>query len=788
MKIARNRIIKILLIVIGFITITVGLVILFISPITKYLVEKYDEKYLGRQITMDWVYVNPFTGYVHIENLNVYESSKSSLYKENDNIFFSSVGVSANFAMLRFLSKTIEISEITLDRPKGIIIQNKKELNFTDLIKLFTPERPRTTPASVHFTILSIKIENGVFYYREEVTPINYFIREVNIESTGKRWNSDTLALKYSFTSGPSTGTAKGNFSINFRTVDYRISASIHKFDLKFLEQYLRVLVNYGTLRANLDADIKATGNFRDLEILNAKGMLAFNDFHCGKNPDDDYAAFDRLVFQIIRLNPREHLYVFDSLLLHHPFFKYERYDYLDNLQMMFGKNGANLSDAGSGAGRFNLIMTIAGYIKGLVRNFFQSDYKINRLAIYKGEFRYNDFALSEKFSVSANPLTFEADSVDRHLTRVNAYLKSGIQPYGSISVTLCINPKNKDDFDMQYHILKIPVTVFNPYLITYTSFPLDRGTIELNGAWKVRDGSIQSDNHLVVIDPRRTNRVRNKDKKWLPLPLIMSLIRERGNVIDYEIPITGNLKDPKFHLKDVIIDLLENIFVKPATAAYRLEIKNTETEIEKSLTLKWQMRQSSLLSDQEEFVNKMVDFLIKNPDASITVYPIEYAEKEKEYIGFFEAKKKYFLRSEGKNARFLSEDDSIMVDKMSVKDSLFVHYLNKHNDDTMLFTIQDKCTVYIGSARINSGFNELTKARENSFILPFKNKAVENRVKIHAGETNIPYNGFSFYKITYKGELPESLIKANRKMNEFNDEAPRKKYKKERKQNRNVL
>ena len=180
--------------------------------------------------------------------------------------------------------------------------------------------------------------------------------------------------------------------------------------------------------------------------------------------------------------------------------------------------------------------------------------------------------------------------------------------------------------------------------------------------------------------------------------------------------------------------------------------------------------------------------FLKDNPDATISITPLNYDNKEKEYILFYEAKKKYFFTTQKKDEATYSKEDSIAVDKMSVKDSLFVHYLNKHNDDTMLFTIQDKCTVYIGSARINSGFNELTKARENSFILPFKNKAVEKRVKIHAGETNIPYNGFSFYKITYKGELPESLIKANRKMNEFNDEAPRKKYKKERKKNGNVL
>ncbi len=40
----------------------------------------------------------------------------------------------------------------------------------------------------------------------------------------------------------------------------------------------------------------------------------------------------------------------------------------------------------------------------------------------------------------------------------------------------------------------------------------------------------------------------------------------------------------------------------------------------------------------------------------------------------------------------------------------------------------------------------------------------------------------FHIYKIDYKGEFPESLIKAYQKMNELNDEAPRKKFKQERK------
>ncbi len=781
MKIANTKLKKTLIIVISSIIITVTVVILLISPIAKYLLEKYVEKYTGRHIKMSWIYVNPFTGYVHISNLKIYESKSLPAYKEGDSIFFSADGVSANFALRKLLSKTIEISEITLDKPRGIVIQNKKFLNFTDLIKTFTPKKPRTTPATFHFNILRIKIENGAFYYLEEITPINYFIKEANFESTGKYWNADTMEVKFSFSSGSGGGTANGTFSINFKTQDYKVTAIVNKYDLKFMEQYMKDLTNYGNFSANLDADIKTTGNFKDQENMTAKGMVILNDFHFGKNPDDDYASFDKLVLKIDELSPKKHVYNFDSLSLTHPFLKYERYDYLDNIQMMIGKNGANISAANANPARFNLILEIAKYVKVLANNFFQSDYKINRLAIYKADLKFNDYAISEKFSADADPLYIFADSINRNHKRVTVTLKSGIKPYGNISVTLSINPKNKEDFDLHCRVQKVPTTMFNPYLVTYTSYNLDRGTIELNSTWNVRDGNIQSVNHIVIIDPRVTKRLRNKDQKWLPMPLIMSFIRERGNVIDYEIPINGNLKNPKFHLRDVLVDLLDNTFIKPATAPYRLNVKNMEAEIEQSHTLKWKMRQGSLLPDQEKFVNTLVDFLIKNPQTTIEVYPMQYAQKEKEHILFFEAKKKYFLLSEDKNALF-SENDSLKVDKMSVKDSLFVHYLNKKVGGNMLFTIQEKCNKFIGSAIVDAKFKQLNKERENAFILYFTKNAVQNRVKMHNGENNIPYNGFSYYKIAYKGEIPEALTKAYRKMNELNDEAPRKKFKNDRK------
>ncbi len=760
----------------------VVLVILFISPITKYVVQKYDVKYLGREITLGWAYVNPFTGYVHLSNLKVFEM-------ESDSLFFSAEGVNANFEMLKLFAKTYEISQITLNHPRGIIIQNKSELNFNDLIELFSSKKKSTSGKKrVHFNILKIKINDGEFHYREEQIPVNYFIKNVNIESIGKQWDSDTIVAKFSFASGTSVGDMKGDITINFKNLDYRFAVLVNKFDLDIIQQYLKDLSNYGSFRASLDADLKAKGNFRERENLTASGVATFNEFHFGKSPEDDYASFDKLVLAVTELSPENHKYLFDSISLSHPFFKYERYDYLDNIQSVFGKKGANIKTAAADETQFNLVIEIARYIKVLAKNFIKSDYKIGRVAIYNSDIQFNDFSTTEKFAVELEPLTIVADSIDKEHDRVEISLKSEIKPYGNLSVALSINPNDSSDFDLNYHFQKLPVSLFNPYIISYTSYPLDRGTLEFKGTWNVKNGKIKSENHVILIDPRVTKRIKNKDTKWIPVPLIMAFVRENGNVIDYEIPITGDLKNPKFHAGDAILDLLENVFVKPITTPYRIQVKSIEGEIEKSLSLKWAMRNSLLLPAQEKFIEKMADYLVENPEASVSIDPQQYEQKEKEYILFFEAKKKYFLLRNNKTNQSFNEVDANAVDKMSVKDTVFVTYLNKLLNDSMLFTIQQKCALFIDSSIVDRRFQSLAKERENAFMLFFNTAGVQHQVKISPGKNLIPYNGFSFYKINYKGEFPEALTKAYLQMNELNDETPRKKFKQERSKNGNTL
>jgi len=774
MKLANTKLKKRLLIA-GIILILVPtIIIVFISPITKYLVEKYSVKYTGRKIKMDWAYVNPFTGYVHFSNFKVYEAV-------GDSIFFSSEGISVDFALRKILSKTYEITRLVLDKPKGTIILSNRVLNFNDLILRFAANPADSVKPPLHFNILNVKINDGTFYFRSILSKVNYFVKDVNLESSGKYWNIDTVVGKISFLSGIGTGDVAVNFTINLNTLDYRYSVIVHKLSLEIIAQYLKDITSYGTFSANLDANIKATGNFKNEENLDETGRLQINDFHFGKTPQEDYLSFDKFVLVMNEVNPDKHIYHLDSVVLIHPYFKYEEYDKLDNIETMFGENGANVVAVDADKKRFNLIIELGHYLINVSKNFFESVYKINTLALNRGNILFNDYSKSEEFSIAADPLYIAADSVHQDKGRIQMSLKTGIKPYGNATINASVNPRDSEDFNVDFHIAKIPITIFNPYLISYTSFPMDKGTIDFNGSWKVRDGVIQSQNHLLIIDPSISKGIKNKNDRWIPMWLVMYLIRDRGNVIDYEIPVTGNLKNPKFHLHDVLFSTLRNIIVKPVTTPYRIEVNNQENDIEKSLTLNWGIRQSNMQSNEENFTKKLAKFLVENPGTSIVITPQHYETKEKEYILFFEAKKKYYLLLHPENAASFSESDSDYVDKMSVKDSLFVHYLNKHLTHTLEFTIQDKCGSLISPAFVNAKFNQLNKARESNFLSHFEGLGVGKRITFSTSQNTIPYNGFSFYKITYKGELPDYLIKAYCKMNELDNEKPREKYQKER-------
>lgn len=760
-------------------TIIAAVVIVMIacaSPIGKYTLEHYvGPKVLGRQVKTNWVYVNPLTGYVHISGLKIYEQGGDSL------TILTADELNVHYNILKTLTKNFEFTDADLVRPVGWIIQDHKVFNFTDLIIHFSPKHPRPPGPKVrhplHINILNFKITDGEFHYVEKSIPINYYMKHVNISSPGKWWAVDSFHLRFDMQSGSGTGTIKGDGFLDLYKMDYGVAANVKKIDLQILEQYLRDLANYASLRGTVDADIRSTGNFKDSLALHVDGPVSISDFHVGKSPTSDIIAFERLSFSIHDLTPRRYQYWFDSIALQHPQFVYERYDYLDNLRNMFGAKAEKVKAAQADATKFNLIIEIGKYVKVLVQNFLQSSYRLDHFNIYDADLKYVDYALREKFYIGARHLYTHADSVYKANPHIQVSIRTEVNPHGTFTASVGINPGTYQDYDLHYQLQRVPAALFNPYFITYTSYPVDRGIIELGGTTLVRHDQLHSDNHLLVLDTRVGASVRKGDTKKEPMPLIIAILRNPGNAVDVNIPIAGDLHDPHFKIWNIVGQIVRNIIIKPPYFPYIEHTKKVENTVEKTLAIKWELRRYDLVEDQEKHLQDIADFMERYPQAQIQITSTEYRSKEKEYILLYEAKKKYYLDTRHRAPASFSMADSILVDQMSVKDSGFVHYLTAQPGVELLYSVQEKAAHLLGAELIDHHYDQLSRARRDRFLSFFRANGTQDRVRFASARDIIPFDGYSVYKIEYFGKTPPELIEAYDKLVALNHIDPRLRY-----------
>ena len=136
---------------------------------------------------------------------------------------------------------------------------------------------------------------------------------------------------------------------------------------------------------------------------------------------------------------------------------------------------------------------------------------------------------------------------------------------------------------------------MFNPYLITYTSFPFDKGAMEIAGTWNVINKQINSINHLSIINPTTADKIKKSGTRHVPVPLLLAFVRDWHRTINIDLPITGDLNDPTYHLSNVIFDVLKNIFEKPPTLPFAISIQQNQADKEDHVMMEWKPLQAQI-------------------------------------------------------------------------------------------------------------------------------------------------------------------------------------------------
>ncbi len=142
----------------------------------------------------------------------------------------------------------------------------------------------------------------------------------------------------------------------------------------------------------------------------------------------------------------------------------------------------------------------------------------------------------------------------------------------GPIAITGKINPLNSTQTnDITISVKDMDLTPASPYAGKFAGYEIAEGKLNLDLNYELIGKKLDSKNVITLDQFNFGDKVESPDATHLPVRLAIALLKDREGKIVLDVPVQGDLSDPKFRVGKVVVRVIENILVKVATSPFSL-------------------------------------------------------------------------------------------------------------------------------------------------------------------------------------------------------------------------
>ncbi|MGC2424285.1 MAG: DUF748 domain-containing protein [Nitrospirota bacterium] len=152
--------------------------------------------------------------------------------------------------------------------------------------------------------------------------------------------------------------------------------------------------------------------------------------------------------------------------------------------------------------------------------------------------------------------------------------LKTKINNFAPAEITGKLNPLAKPiyvNISMRLDNMDLPPT--SPYSTQYIGYGIVSGQLSLNLKYLVVKDKLTATNNIKIDQFNLSDQLENPKAKAAkyPVKLAIAIMKDRSGLIDLDIPVSGDLKNPKFTLGGVIWTAVKHILDRIVTAPFAL-------------------------------------------------------------------------------------------------------------------------------------------------------------------------------------------------------------------------
>ncbi|MEJ2032472.1 MAG: DUF748 domain-containing protein [Deltaproteobacteria bacterium] len=123
--------------------------------------------------------------------------------------------------------------------------------------------------------------------------------------------------------------------------------------------------------------------------------------------------------------------------------------------------------------------------------------------------------------------------------------------------------------FDMALNLLGLDMTSLDPIARKYVGYTLEKGDLSLKLKYNVIETRLDSQNELLLDQLTLGKKVESPQALSMPIKLALRLLKNRQGEIKLDIPVSGDLADPQFHIGSIIWDTFKGIISKAVTSPF---------------------------------------------------------------------------------------------------------------------------------------------------------------------------------------------------------------------------
>ena len=634
----------------------VGLFLLLaaiISPVAHWYIEKHSKDLCGRVVTMDDLHINLFTGSVEIEGLVALEKNDKDTCLAFDRLF-------VDMSLWKLLGKTVQLNEITLEKPLVVIVQYPGRFNFTDICEFYKDDDDDDDKESTWVVDLrNISLTGGNAIYRDADVGSRFDLKQLAVKIPRIYFSTEKtdFGIDLKFDNG---GGLNVKLLYGMKSSEYDLSLVLTDFELDAIAPYLRQYLNINDFGGKLTAKLNLIGNTDHILEVVAKGDVKISDVFATDQSDKRLAAVRSITLEGINADTKKSDYYMKKLEVAGVNFDYEVFaDHhtFDNLVKGSSAPADTVKTAADTSSSSPLHLLV------------------DELVVTESSLNYLDHTMHHEVNVPVSNIDIRCNHFDPDAP-ISLGLKALVGESGELMANCDGSLTDFSNMKLNVFLKNFKLTYASPYAVEYFAYPITDGVLSFASTNTLVNNNISSQNKVDIYNCQVDKKLKDFKAEYnIPMRAAVYILTDRKGNIQLDLPVSGNINDPTFSYRKIIFKTLCNLIVKVVTAPVDFLVKAINGEPDLFDDMAYDIRPQGLGSESSDRLNKIADAMKEKPELHLTIQQsVDIEENINEYA-LFNAQKEFYMQ---KHPGQLTMEDFNNIRAIKPTNKEFVDYVNK--------------------------------------------------------------------------------------------------------------